>query len=239
MRQLHKCDTHVSAHVYTRPREAFSRILAESRSQATHTCLGVAGIVVAYMMDNFLHNHSHDDSGHTHSHDGNTVAAASSSLQLTDLDTAKDSKPESRGHAHEHSAKEMQTRRTLAWTSVLGEVVHNFVDGALIGISFLASPRTGLTTSIAVVLHEIPQVRSVTALALARRCSADAHCARAGDGRSCCVPSCRHVAVAGRGAEPAVGADSVHRRHSGAGAVGEVPRGDEHRHYLPAALRRR
>lgn len=34
---------------------------------------------------------------------------------------------------------------------------HNLIDGAIIGASFLVSPHVGVATTIAVVLHEIPQ----------------------------------------------------------------------------------
>ncbi|HVM32299.1 MAG TPA: ZIP family metal transporter [bacterium] len=34
--------------------------------------------------------------------------------------------------------------------------MHNFVDGVLIGASFLAGPRIGIATTLAVILHEIP-----------------------------------------------------------------------------------
>jgi zinc and cadmium transporter len=42
-------------------------------------------------------------------------------------------------------------------TNLLGDGVHNFVDGAIIAGSFLVSPSLGLATTIAVALHEIPQ----------------------------------------------------------------------------------
>jgi zinc and cadmium transporter len=35
--------------------------------------------------------------------------------------------------------------------------VHNFIDGVIIGVSFLVSIPLGLATTLAVVLHEIPQ----------------------------------------------------------------------------------
>jgi zinc and cadmium transporter len=41
--------------------------------------------------------------------------------------------------------------------SFLGDSVHNFIDGAIIAAGFMVSPRLGLTTSLAVILHEIPQ----------------------------------------------------------------------------------
>lgn len=40
---------------------------------------------------------------------------------------------------------------------VLGDGLHNFVDGVLIAAAFLTDPVLGLTTAIAIILHEIPQ----------------------------------------------------------------------------------
>jgi len=39
---------------------------------------------------------------------------------------------------------------------VLADFIHNFTDGLAIAASFLVSPSTGLTTSVAVLIHEIP-----------------------------------------------------------------------------------
>lgn len=45
----------------------------------------------------------------------------------------------------------------LAAVNVLGDAIHNFIDGVLIGASWIASPALGVTTTLAVFLHEIPQ----------------------------------------------------------------------------------
>ena len=52
-------------------------------------------------------------------------------------------------HHHEH-----ERAGTLI---VVGDTVHNFVDGVLIAAAFLQSPQLGLVTAIAIVAHEIPQ----------------------------------------------------------------------------------
>jgi zinc and cadmium transporter len=41
--------------------------------------------------------------------------------------------------------------------NIVGDAVHNFIDGMLIAASFMVSIPIGITTTIAIVLHEIPQ----------------------------------------------------------------------------------
>jgi zinc and cadmium transporter len=45
----------------------------------------------------------------------------------------------------------------LARMNLIGDAVHNFVDGILIAGSFLVDPVLGFTTTFAIVAHEIPQ----------------------------------------------------------------------------------
>ena len=45
----------------------------------------------------------------------------------------------------------------LAYMNLFGDLIHNFIDGLIIGGSYLISLPVGLATTIAVVLHEIPQ----------------------------------------------------------------------------------
>jgi zinc and cadmium transporter len=45
----------------------------------------------------------------------------------------------------------------MAFMNLIGDGVHNFIDGLVIGGSYLVSLQLGLATTIAVVLHEIPQ----------------------------------------------------------------------------------
>lgn len=46
---------------------------------------------------------------------------------------------------------------TFAYLNLLGDGIHNFVDGLIIAVSFLSSIELGITTTIAIALHEIPQ----------------------------------------------------------------------------------
>src|SRR5687768_13320257 len=57
---------------------------------------------------------------------------------------------------HSHIGHE-ETVHPVAITNLVGDGLHNFLDGAIIAASFAVSPQLGVATSIAVALHEIPQ----------------------------------------------------------------------------------
>ena len=54
---------------------------------------------------------------------------------------------------HEH-ADHTETLPTLL---VLGDTIHNFLDGVVIAVAYVANPALGLTTTLAVAAHELPQ----------------------------------------------------------------------------------
>ena len=58
------------------------------------------------------------------------------------------------GHGHHHHHGISQSAGALI---VLGDAIHNFVDGVLIGAAFLTDVKLGIVTSLAVATHEIPQ----------------------------------------------------------------------------------
>jgi len=45
----------------------------------------------------------------------------------------------------------------FAWMNLVGDGFHNFMDGIIIGASYLISVPVGIATTLAVILHEIPQ----------------------------------------------------------------------------------
>lgn len=57
-------------------------------------------------------------------------------------------------HAHSHGHSKAKSAGALI---ILGDSIHNFVDGVLIAAAFLTDVQLGVVTSLAVAAHEIPQ----------------------------------------------------------------------------------
>ncbi len=61
---------------------------------------------------------------------------------------------QSEEHAHSHGHSHAKSAGALI---ILGDSIHNFVDGVLIAAAFLTDVQLGIVTSLAVAAHEIPQ----------------------------------------------------------------------------------
>lgn len=57
---------------------------------------------------------------------------------------------------HCHNAK-CEMHKHLGYLNLFGDGVHNFIDGLIIISAFSINPALGVTISISIVLHEIPQ----------------------------------------------------------------------------------
>ena len=103
---------------------------AESPEKAAMNIL--AGILLFFVLEKLvLWRHCHDEgcAGHEpHSHQ--------------------------HGHGHGHGGHDHGRSGLLI---LVGDTFHNFVDGVLIAAAFLADPMLGVSTTLAVVIHEIPQ----------------------------------------------------------------------------------
>lgn len=62
-------------------------------------------------------------------------------------------------HPHLHNTKTQGARsnKTHQWLVIIGDTLHNAIDGIAIGAAFLVDPAAGVGTALAVAAHEIPQ----------------------------------------------------------------------------------
>lgn len=90
----------------------------------------ISGLVFGLFVEKILrrrHCHLHDE----HHHHGSLDASS----------------PHAQNHKHSH----------VAHMSITGDIMHNLIDGLIIGSSYLVSIEVGIATTIAIILHEIPQ----------------------------------------------------------------------------------
>jgi len=108
---------------------AFEEVAADQLSSLSATIL--AGILGFFILEKLLvwrHCHSHDCEAHGE---------------------------DSEDHVHNH--KGSHGHHSAGVFIILGDSIHNFVDGVLIAAAFLTDPQLGIVTSLAVAAHEIPQ----------------------------------------------------------------------------------
>ncbi len=60
-------------------------------------------------------------------------------------------------HCHNVEHDHVCEFHAFKWLNLIGDAVHNFVDGLILAAAFLVSIPLGITTTIAVIFHEIPQ----------------------------------------------------------------------------------
>lgn len=95
----------------------------------------IAGIALFFVLEKFLlWRHCHDD--HCDEH------------PISD----------DHGHGHGHSHNHDDARRKASGSLVLvGDALHNVLDGVLIAAAFLTDVHLGIVTTAAIAAHEIPQ----------------------------------------------------------------------------------
>ena len=59
-------------------------------------------------------------------------------------------------HCHDKDCRE-HDKKHLSTLNLIGDGIHNFLDGVLIAVSYAVSFPIGIATTIAVIAHEIPQ----------------------------------------------------------------------------------
>ncbi|MCK9606952.1 MAG: ZIP family metal transporter [Methylomonas sp.] len=110
---------------------AFEEVAAEDMQMLSATIL--IGILLFFVLEKLLvWRHCHSNACEAHGED-------------------------SHDDHHGHRQQNDQGRRVAGMFIILGDGIHNFVDGVLIGAAFLTDPQLGIVTSLAVTAHEIPQ----------------------------------------------------------------------------------
>jgi len=74
-------------------------------------------------------------------------------------------------HHHDDDEAHGKVGRRNISLIVIGDTVHNFIDGLAIGAAFLVDPAIGLVTTTAIAAHEIPQELGDFGLMLAKGAS--------------------------------------------------------------------
>lgn len=67
---------------------------------------------------------------------------------------------------HHHTHDDGRGRQN--WLVMIGDLLHNMIDGIAIGVAFLTNPATGFITTIAVSAHEIPKELGTFGILLSR-----------------------------------------------------------------------
>jgi zinc and cadmium transporter len=111
--------------------DAFIHLIPEALEEATRPELVglfvLLGIVVFFVFEKFLHWHHF---GHHH---------------------------DESAHRDDILETEKNRIKPLGYLVLTSDSVHNFIDGVIIAGSFLISIEVGIATTVAVILHEIPQ----------------------------------------------------------------------------------
>ena len=61
------------------------------------------------------------------------------------------------GHVHHSHHHGLDAAAPFALVNLVGSVAHNLIDGAIVAAAYMVSIQTGVVTTLAVMLHEIPQ----------------------------------------------------------------------------------
>ena len=137
--------SHHSQHAVTICVHSDAQIHISSNAHHGHSHTGAGG------------DHKHEHNDHQHSKDGYHEFNHHNDNHHSHSDE-KDVDHHGHGH-HGHSHDVLPPNAgiaTLAWIVVMGDGLHNFCDGLVVGAAFADSIVGGLSSAIAVMCHELP-----------------------------------------------------------------------------------
>jgi zinc and cadmium transporter len=60
-------------------------------------------------------------------------------------------------HHHDDYHEHLKESKTTIPLIIIGDTLHNFIDGIIIAVTFMTNPQLGIVTTLAVFAHELPQ----------------------------------------------------------------------------------
>jgi len=60
-------------------------------------------------------------------------------------------------HHHKHHHVGDKDEQPFTYLNLIGDGIHNFIDGSVIAVSFLTDTGLGIVSTLAIIAHEIPQ----------------------------------------------------------------------------------
>ena len=125
--------------------DAFLHLLPEAVEEEGFTLQGsfaiIGGILLGFIVEKLFHL--------THHHEKEKKS------EETSRETWKLSEEGGMQFVEGHFWKE--EIKPFAFMNLLWDFVHNIIDGMIIGVAFMVDTQVGISTTLAVVLHELPQ----------------------------------------------------------------------------------
>ncbi|XP_030635017.1 zinc transporter ZIP12-like [Chanos chanos] len=127
--------------------------------------LGIIGGIYGFFLIERIFSLVMSSYGHTHSHgmpmemncNGQTQRGKSiSTIQLGTLEEAECTEIQSEERNVSPSHQKRRGIPLLAVMVIVGDSLHNFADGLVVGAAFSSSAETGMATTVAILCHEIP-----------------------------------------------------------------------------------
>ncbi|XP_046879431.1 zinc transporter ZIP12-like isoform X1 [Hypomesus transpacificus] len=150
-------DSHADDHHFTEGKEYLWKILGI-----------IAGIYGFFLIERVFslvlpsHNHGHQDMGHSHDLplelNCNGQSQRGKSISTMQLETVEDLECTEITSDEPGTSTPMQRQGVplLALMVIVGDSLHNFADGLVVGAAFSSSAETGMATTVAILCHEIP-----------------------------------------------------------------------------------
>ncbi|MBI4152440.1 ZIP family metal transporter [Candidatus Woesearchaeota archaeon] len=102
-------------------------VIEERGFTLTVSFSALAGVLVFFLVEKWIHAHHHNSKSHKHS------------------------------HLHHEPHIHLDKPHHVGTLTLLGDGMHNLLDGLVIAGAYLVSVPAGVATTIAVILHEVPQ----------------------------------------------------------------------------------